>query len=414
MGRTIILASLGALAIGGGVVYGNGIEGSAQWITLVAIGIAGGILGAVIGAANYKRFVAPMEGIIHHIQQIADGKLSTRLDAEQVGQLKPIAVSINQMTETWESLIQHVNETAEKVTKMAEGLSFSANETAEATQQIAASIQHVAVGAEAQAKGVDETAIAMEEMADGIQQIASTSAVVSEASHHMSEAAVNGNDSIQKAVRQMSSIQESVNHSASVVRLLGDRSQAIGQIVEVITGIASQTNLLALNAAIEAARAGEQGRGFAVVADEVRKLAKQSAESARQITRLIEEIQADTTLGVQAMDRGLTEVTSGMELVREAGDTFHQIVNAARKVASDIEKVSVSSGEISAGVEQVTASISEMTRITRDSESNTQTVAAASEEQLASIEQIAQSAVSLNQLGQELQRIIGKFQVGTR
>lgn len=414
LGRTIILASLGALAIGGGVVYGNQIQGQAAWITLVSIWGAGGILGAVIGAANFKRFVAPMEGIIQHVQLVADGHLSSRLDIGQVGQLGPIAASINEMTETWESLIRHIHKTANEVTRMALELSDGASENAGATQQIALSIQQVAAGAESQAKRTGETGSAMEEMASGIQQIAAASTLVAKESQQMSEAAEAGNESIQQAVKQMNAIQHAVHHSSSVVTILGDRSQAIGQIVEVITGIASQTNLLALNAAIEAARAGEQGRGFAVVADEVRKLAEQSEESARQITRLIEEIRADTALGIQTISEGMKEVDSGMGMVQTAGESFQALLRSARQVTSDIQKVSASTGELSAGIQQVTASITEMSQIAKRSETDTLQVAAASEEQLASIDQIARSAVSLNQLGQELQRMIGKFQVDVR
>lgn len=414
VGRTIVLAGLGATVIGLGVTVGNGIHGNAMAFTLVSISLAGGVLGAIIGGLNYKRFVAPMEGIIHHIEQVAQGDLLVRMNQDKVGELRPIAVSINQMSDTWQSLILHVHQTAEKTASLAENLSVGAEQTSESTNQIVASIQDMASGAEIQAAGAQEMSRAMEEMAAGIQRIAEKSSLVSEASNNMSEKAENGNETVQAAVQQMNSLHSSVNHSAGMVKRLGDRSQAIGQIVEVITGISSQTNLLALNAAIEAARAGEHGRGFAVVASEVRKLAEQSEESARQIAELIEEIQADTTLGITSMDTGLKEVTAGLERIKAAGETFREILADTKNVAAEIQEVSAASEEMSAGAEEVTASVNELRQISKTSEANAQHAAESSGEQLAAMEQVAQSAVALRQLGHELQNLIGKFQVGVK
>jgi methyl-accepting chemotaxis protein len=230
----------------------------------------------------------------------------------------------------------------------------------------------------------------------------------------MIQQAEQGSESVKKAVNQVNMIRTSVSNSADIVRILGERSQSIGQIVEVITGIASQTNLLALNAAIEAARAGEQGRGFAVVADEVRKLAEQSEQSAGEIAKLIQQIQGDTSKAVSSMDDGMQEVESGIALFQESSDSFTQILHTANSVTEQIKQLSDATGIMSAASQNVVHSLSEVMEISRNFEMNSQSVAAASEEQFASMEQISESSKSLSELANELQLLISGFTISAK
>ena len=207
----------------------------------------------------------------------------------------------------------------------------------------------------------------------------------------------------------------SINHTTSetnaVIKDLDSKSAEIGKIIEVITGIADQTNLLALNAAIEAARAGEHGKGFAVVADEVRKLAELSRQSASQISGLIEVIQKETHQVVEMMNKGTVEISEGTQLVEETGRTFDQILKSIENVSSEIQEVSAISEEMSASVQQVNASIEEVTKIARDSVSSTAEIASATEEQLASMEEVASSSASLANLAENLREMVGKFKI---
>ena len=176
----------------------------------------------------------------------------------------------------------------------------------------------VAQGADQQLNAAGSATQVVDEMSSGIQAVADNSEQMSKQSAQAAQKAQSGNEAIGKAVSQMTTIEETVSHSAQVVEKLGKRSEEIGQIIETISGIASQTSLLSLNAAIEAARAGEQGRGFAVVADEVRKLADQSQEAAKKIEELISEIQQDTKNAVTAMANGTREVQLGANVVKVA------------------------------------------------------------------------------------------------
>ncbi|WP_018133039.1 methyl-accepting chemotaxis protein [Effusibacillus pohliae] len=410
--RSTLLAIVGSVVTSVGVVYGNHLEGLAMWGTIGYIAVFSGIMGALISSFNYRRFVAPMARIIEHIEVLAAGDLTARIDEGEVGHLTPVAASMNRMSEAWEKVLKQVNESALQTASLSQQLSASAAESTQAIHQIADAIQDVAAGAETQAKGLHESKRAIEGMAGGIQRVADSSAAVSEASAEMLQQAEQGHRSVIQAADQMDSLHSSVHHSAAVIKQLGDRSQAIGQIVEVITGIASQTNLLALNAAIEAARAGEHGRGFAVVADEVRKLAEQSEQSAGQIAELIREIQADTTRAVHTMDTGIDAVQSGRELFQAAGESFGRIVKIAQQIAGQLAEIAAVSQQMAAGSQQVCQSVEEMVGIAGRSQSSSQGMAAASREQLASVEQIAASAASLSELALELQQTVGKFKVG--
>ena len=192
---------------------------------------------------------------------------------------------------------------------------------------------------------------------------------------------------------------------------LGERSAEIGTITEVINGIARQTNLLALNAAIEAARAGEHGRGFAVVADEVRKLAEESSTSAQKITDLVQLIQQDTSQAVAAVKENSAETENGMEVVTKAGTAFEQILNAVNKVAGEIQEVSAGAEQMAASSDEVVKYMDQISSIAMGSSEGAHNVSAATEEQLASMEEIAASSSSLSQMSEQLQEQVNKFKV---
>ena len=219
-----------------------------------------------------------------------------------------------------------------------------------------------------------------------------------------------GTEAVEASVAQIISVEKIVNDSALTVDKLGKRSQEIGQIVESISGIAEQTNLLALNAAIEAARAGEHGRGFAVVSEEVRKLAEESGEASQKIAALIGEIQAETTNAVDSMQKGNAAVRAGTESVERLRDTFDSIKEASSKVETEAKNMV---RELKA-VETATFKIRDCNDKTLEKglgiSKEMESVSAAAEQQSASSEEISSAADELARLAQDLQNSLQMFQ----
>lgn len=322
-----------------------------------------------------------------------------------------LATSFNQMVHSLKNLIQQAQLNSEQVAASAEELLASAEMTNSATETITTSIQEIANGSELQLQSIEETAQGIHEMSTGIQIIAQNSNSVHVKATESTEKAVDGNRTITSAVEQMNSINSSIGQLSTVIAGLGEQSKQIGLIVQVISDIAAQTNLLALNAAIEAARAGEQGRGFAVVADEVRKLAEQSSGSAEQISLLISSIQSETNKAIESMQATTTEVKGGITLVHRAGVAFGEIQTSIDEVSKQIGDVSAAAEQISASTEEMVATIDTVASIAEQASSSTQNVSSSTEEQLASMQEITASATALTKMAEELQLLVGQFKI---
>lgn len=344
--------------------------------------------------------------------EIAAGQVTQEtLNIKSSDEMGQLAEAFNKMKANLRGLIQHVTKSAEQVAASSQQLTASANQSSEAANQVATSITTVTRDAEEQMKAVDETSAVVQQMSASVQQSASNANQVSEKAFQAAESAKTGGEALGKAIKQMTQIEETVNVSAEVVTVLGERSKEIGQIVDAISGIAGQTNLLALNAAIEAARAGEQGRGFAVVAEEVRKLAEQSQEAAKQIANLIGEIQGDTDKAVVAMNNGTREVKLGSEVVNTAGLEFQEIANLVTQVADQVREISAAMQQMASGSQQIVSSVKEIEKFSKKTVGEAQTVSAATEEQSASVEEIAASSQALSLMAEELQAAVEKFKV---
>ncbi|MDF2572799.1 MAG: methyl-accepting chemotaxis sensory transducer [Sporomusa sp.] len=372
------------------------------------------IVAFAIGIALWlsRRIATPINTVLSAANKIADGDLR-RHDLQYSGndELFDLITAFKRMEDNLRELISQTSEASGQVVSSSMNLTEGAEQSAQAAVQVAEAITEVSMGAEMQVKAVNEAVSVIEEMSVNITRVAANANEVSAVSMKAAGTAKTGEQAIEKAVQQMSGAEKTVADSAQVIAELGMRSKEIGQIVETISGIAGQTNLLALNAAIEAARAGEQGRGFAVVADEVRKLAEQSQDAAKRISEMIAGIQGDTDKAVQVMNKGKQEVEAGAVLVQNAGTAFKEIRNVVEMVSAQVGGISDSIQELSGGSEQIIGVVREIEGVSKEAASQAQSVSAATEEQSASMEEISASSHALRQMADELKETVSRFKL---
>jgi len=344
-------------------------------------------------------------------EAIAKGDLTQNLDIKSVDEIGQMSGSLNQMVTNLRDIVQDVSSTLESVVATSEELTASSEQTQAAAEQIAVSIQAVAIGTDNQVILTDETTKVVGEIFRGMENIAGSVQNVSQASIEAYKRAQSGDLVVSEAIVHMNKINDKVVKSSNIVNLLGKKSSQVGNIVTLITQIAEQTNLLALNAAIEAARAGEQGRGFAVVADEVRKLAEQSGNSAGQINELINEIQTEMMSAVKSMNDGTDAVNEGIILVKNAGNSFHEILSDVDGVSKQMQDVSAVVQQIYAASQMMVQSVEKIAEITKDSAAGAQNIAAASEEQSAIMKEVSNAAEVLTQMSIGLEKKLSIFKM---
>lgn len=274
------------------------------------------------------------------------------------------------------------------LTGMVGQLRSSATEMVSAATQISASAHQMLKGAKEQAQQIQGVSSSIEEISHTIQASAENVQEATTASRTASETAGSGGRLVDDTIRGMEKIEEVVRESAKTIAKLSQSSQQIGQIVNVIDDIADQTNLLALNAAIEAARAGEQGRGFAVVADEVRKLAERTGKATGEIVQMVRSIQDETVEAVEAVKVGIQDVDKGRQLANRAGENLQDIVNMTHQVMSMIQQVSMAATEQSSAAEEISRTIGDISSVTRET-------AAGAEQSSAAAAQLTRQAESL-------------------
>lgn len=315
--------------------------------------------------------------------QLALGDLTARMEGEYNNNFRNYQQHINDVGEALHRVIREVSE----VVAAAAGTSA----------EISSGTEEMAAGAQEQSMQANEVAGAVEQMSKTIQETTRYAEHAAEAARHAGEIAKSGGVVVRQTVDGIDRIAQVVQQSADTVAKLGESSEQIGAIIQVIDEIADQTNLLALNAAIEAARAGEQGRGFAVVADEVRKLAERTTKATKEIAGMIKSIQQDTRIAVNAMGQGTAEVALGKELAGKAGVSLTEIIDGSEKVIDIVAQLAAASQEEAATSEQISKNIEAISSVT--------------EENASGISEIARSAAELDKMAARLQELIAQFTV---
>ena len=365
----------------------------------------------VISVVVTKGVTTPIDNMIQLFDHLRKGDFreSTLIDPSRGDEFGVMSQAIRDMRQTVSKLLQQTSNSAEQLAASSEELTASAHQSAQASEQVAQSVTTSASAVVEQQQNVGEALDLINAANNSIGLLGKTADNVSAHATKANNLATEGGGAVESSVQQIISVEKIVNDSAATVDKLGKRSQEIGQIVEAISGIAEQTNLLALNAAIEAARAGEHGRGFAVVSEEVRKLAEESQGAAQKIATLIGDIQNETTNAVDSMQKGNAAVRAGTQSVEKLRDTFEEIRVATDNVASEAKNMVKELDAVATATNKIrdnSQSISDKSaNVSREMES----VSAASEEQSASGEEIASASDELSRLAQGLQNSLQNF-----
>ncbi|WP_427138030.1 methyl-accepting chemotaxis protein [Psychrobacillus psychrodurans] len=388
----------------------NKIDGIIYISIILIVLLLVGSITLVIFFTN--RIVRPIRDITKNAEEIANGNLA--VDIVQVKTRDEVATlqkSFEQMTLNLREVITHVSDSSNQVAASAEELMASADETMKGTELISTSIQQVSEGAEHQTNMAKESARSAEESSNAITLIAEKAKDTMEITIATNEKTMQGSAFVQDTVAQMKLINDAVLETDQALVTLNERSKEIVHILKLITDIAEQTNLLALNAAIEAARAGEAGKGFAVVADEVRKLSEQTRKSVSDISDIANEIEKDTKQTVTSINGVKEKVDSGLTIAHHTEETFQDILTSVGQVKEQVGDISSITNNIHNIVRDVATQANNMSTVASDTFDSSSSVAAASEEQLASMEEVSAAAVSLANLAEDLQVRVSKFNI---
>ncbi|PKL83943.1 MAG: chemotaxis protein, partial [Ignavibacteriae bacterium HGW-Ignavibacteriae-3] len=329
--------------------------------------------------------IYPMKEGAEVLAVMATGDLTARVKGEYKGDHQLMKNSINAVSDSLSSALMEVSE--------------SVTATASAANEISASSEQMAAGASEQSVQTSEITGSIEQMTTTILENTKNASFAASTAKNAGEQAKKGGLVVHQTIQGMNRISDVVEKSAKMVYALGKNSDKIGEIIQVIDDIADQTNLLALNAAIEAARAGEQGRGFAVVADEVRKLAERTTKATKEIASMIKTIQKDTGDAVASMKEGTVEVENGKRLANEAENVLKEIIDVAQKVADTVIQVAEASMEQSNSSELISRNIEGINNVTRDTSQG--------------ITQIARASEDLSKLTINLQEMITRFKISS-
>ncbi|MCH1627783.1 methyl-accepting chemotaxis protein [Ferdinandcohnia quinoae] len=384
---------------------------SSKMITII-LSASGLILALVISIWISRLIGGSIRKITNYVVQVAKGDLTVAAPQIKTGdEAEDLAKNTENLRTSLKEKLSNVISASHHLAATSEQLNASAEQNSKATETITLSVVDIAQSADEQHQTVMQSVESSEKLTQSINDLNDSLHDVSSISSQAIETTEKGEIVVTESIEQMNVIEEKVNNSSKFVFSLGEKSDQIGSIVSIISSISDQTNLLAINAAIEAARSGEAGKGFAVVADEVRRLAEQSSSAAGQISDLIQEIQKVISQAITFMTEGNNAVQKGSQIINDAGTAFKEIRLSIDNMYTSSQKAVSEASVIQAETVHAVQNLSHVSKLAQNSSKHTHEVAASAEEQNASMEEIASATLMLSNLADELQNALSIFKI---
>ncbi|MDZ5470528.1 HAMP domain-containing methyl-accepting chemotaxis protein [Bacillus sp. 31A1R] len=385
------------------------------YTTLVVL-VVSIIVSALLGIASILligRIISrKLSQIVSLSNEIAAGNLNVdSVEYSGKDEIAELSVATNAMKDRLQAMIQEISAVSIDVTDRSGELNTAANEVKAASQQVASTMQELSSGAEDQADSATSLAHLMEDYLHKVETATESGTKIQEVSTEVLTLTKQGDTLMNASQHQMVKINEIMLGSVQKVKGLDDRTKQISSLVQVIQDIAAQTNLLALNAAIEAARAGEHGRGFAVVADEVRKLAEQVTHSVADITNIVKGIQTESKEVVSSLELGYGQVEQGTEQIRDTGLTFNKIYEAINLMTRNVTDISTNLEKVANDSVKMNQSIENIASVSEESAAGIEQASASVLQTNQSMEDISNNAASLSELADQLNSMISKFKL---
>lgn len=382
---------------------------TSQYI-LFFVAIIALIVAVIIGVVMGSRIANATSRVTNRLVAISSGDLTKPpLVAHRQDEIGILINTTNEMQTDLQNVISEIHLASSTLSSQSEQLSQSAEQVKVGSEQIATTMQELANGAEVQATSASDISQLMDNFTHVIQNSDQSSQEIVKDSEQMTHGAEDGQHLMQLSVNKMKDIDGIVKGSVQRVKGLDEKTNEISTLVEVIRSIADQTNLLALNAAIEAARAGEQGKGFAVVADEVRKLAEQVSHSVGEITNIVVAIQEESHSVVKALENGYQEVADGTEQIQQTGEKFTEITEGIHAMVERVKVISKNLALVSSNGQQINGSVQEIASVSQQSAAGVEETAASAEESVSSMEEVVASSQHLAVIATNLENAVSKF-----
>ncbi|SDC45387.1 methyl-accepting chemotaxis sensory transducer with Cache sensor [Pelagirhabdus alkalitolerans] len=357
-----------------------------------------------------KRFTEPIKQITNRMTALSNNDLrSEPIDIGHENELGQLATAANQVQDQLKSMIAKVKETSTSVLNKSERLSQSAYDVNQGSVQISSTMEELASATELQSSHASELADDTESFTNAIENVSNDGETVKNHAIEVNELAISGKEKMDKTQQQMQVIDETVRQSVERVDALNEQTKQVSKMVTVIRDIAEQTNLLALNAAIEAKRANEAGNGFSVVAEEVRKLAGQVANSVTEITSTVSTIQSESHHVSDSLSHGYKEVESGIEIIDETNQTFSEIEQSVQSMVEQLDRVSNQLNDVNKGSHAMNDKIQDVASATEQSAAGVEETSASAEESSGMMQQVSENVEDLKQLASDLNHLVDSF-----